>query len=81
MTLSEPLVLYERADCHLCHQVQTMLDQAGIRWRPVDVDDDAGLEEKYGLRIPVLQRPDTGRELFYPFDERGLLDFVGHEPQ
>jgi hypothetical protein len=81
MTLSEPLVLYERADCHLCHQVQTMLDQAGIRWRPVDVDDDAGLEEKYGLRIPVLQRPDTGRELFYPFDERGLLDFVGLEPQ
>ncbi len=76
MTLSEPLVLYERADCHLCHQVQTMLDRAGIRWRPVDIDDEAGLKEKYGLRIPVLRRPDSGRELDYPFDESGVQEFV-----
>jgi hypothetical protein len=80
MTISEPLILYARAECHLCDQVIRMLDRAGINWRPVDIDEDARLEEKYGLRIPVLQRPDTGRELLYPFDERGLLDFIGLEP-
>ena len=80
MTISEPLILYARAECHLCDQVIRMLDRAGIHWRPVDIDADAELEEKYGLRIPVLQRPDTGRELLYPFDERGLLDFIGLEP-
>ena len=80
MTISEPLILYTRAGCHLCEQVIRMLDGAGIHWRPLDIDEDAGLKEKYGLRIPVLQRPDTGRELFYPFDERGLADFVGLEP-
>jgi hypothetical protein len=79
MTLSEPLVLYERAGCHLCHQVHRMLDRAGIRWRPVDIDGDQALEDKYGLRIPVLLRPDSGCELFFPFDERALRCFAGLE--
>jgi hypothetical protein len=80
MTISKPLILYTRAGCHLCEQVIRMLDGAGIQWRPLDIDEDAGLEEKYGLRIPVLQRPDTGRELFYPFDEEMLHQFVGIDP-
>jgi hypothetical protein len=80
MTISEPLILYTRVECHLCDQVIRMLDRAGIHWRPVDIDADAELEEKYGLRIPVLQRPDTGRELFYPFDEEMLHQFVGIDP-
>jgi hypothetical protein len=66
-----------RTDCHLCDQVRTMLEKTGNQWRPVDIDGDPELMDKYGLRIPVLQRPDSGRELFYPFDERELLDFVG----
>ena len=77
MTVAEPLILYSRADCHLCDQVIMMLDRAGVRWRPVDIDDDPELVERYGLKVPVLRRPDTGRELFYPFDERQLTAFVG----
>ena len=77
MTLSEPLVLYERADCHLCGQVRKMLDRAGIQWRPVDIDVDAELVEKYGLRVPVLLQPATGRELGYPFDEELFRQFFG----
>jgi hypothetical protein len=74
--IPEPLILYARADCHLCDQVITMLDRAGLHWRPVDIDDDPELLERYGLRIPVLRRPDSGRELFYPFCEQRLLRFA-----
>ena len=76
MTISEPLILYTRAECHLCDQAIRMLDRAGIQWRPVDIDEDARLEECYGLRIPVLRRPDSGFELDYPFDESGVQEFV-----
>ena len=76
MNITEPLILYTRADCHLCDQVIAVLDRNGVRWRPVDIDGDRSLLEKYGLKIPVLKRPDTGTELFYPFDEGRLLQFI-----
>jgi hypothetical protein len=79
--IPEPLILYSRADCHLCDQVSGLLDAAGIRWRPVDIDGDAALLARYGLRIPVLRRPDTGQELFFPFDEGALVKFArGEKP-
>jgi len=76
MKITEPLILYTRADCHLCDQVIGLLDRTAVRWRPVDIDSDRALLEKYGLKIPVLRRPDTGAELFYPFDEAQLRQFV-----
>ncbi len=74
--MPEPLILYSRADCHLCDQVIGILDRSGIHWRPVDIDGDAALSAQYGLRIPVLRRPDTGQELFYPFDAEQLQRFA-----
>jgi hypothetical protein len=79
MNIDEPLILYTRADCHLCDLVIMMLDRADVHWRPVDIDDDAELVELYGLRVPVLRCPDTGRELSYPFDELQLAAFAGNE--
>ena len=75
--IPEPLILYSRADCHLCDQVIMLLDAAGIRWRPVDIDGDAALLERYGRSIPVLRQPDSGRELCYPFDAQSLVEFAG----
>jgi hypothetical protein len=76
MKIPEPL-LYLRADCHLCEQVIALLEATGARWRPVDIDGDADLTEKYGLRIPVLKLPGSGHELDYPFDEERLRRFLG----
>lgn len=76
MNIAEPLILYSRRECHLCDQVVTMLDRSGVRWRPVDIDGDSVLTQRYGLRIPVLRRPDTGDELSYPFDEARLRSFI-----
>ncbi len=71
------LLLYLRADCHLCEQVIALLEAAGARWRPVDIDGDEVLTEVYGLRIPVLKLPGSGHELDYPFDEDRLRRFLG----
>jgi len=80
MTITRALILYTRDGCHLCDRAMTLLDQAGIDWRPVDIDDDPVLAEKYGLRVPVLRRPDTGGELYYPFDESAVWEFTRHSP-
>ena len=76
MTTNEPLLLYSRADCHLCELAAGMLDRAAIRWREVDIDDDPALVDRYGLRVPVVQRPGDGRELDYPFDEGSLQRLI-----
>jgi len=75
MTVKEPLVLYSRADCHLCELAATMLDVTGLDWRTVDIDTDPALAGRYGIHVPVISRPSDGRELFFPFDETALLDF------
>ena len=76
MTVAEPLLLFSRADCHLCELASALLDRADIDWRPIDIDEDPELVEKYGLRVPVLRRPDTGLELDYPFDLAAITEFA-----
>jgi len=80
MKISGPLIMYTRSNCHLCDQAAGLLDRIGIPWRPVDIDDDVQLEERYGLRVPVLRRPDSGQELDYPFDEGGIREFASEQP-
>lgn len=56
------LVLYGRADCHLCHEMRAVVDavvRAAPAERPivleeVDVDSDPGLAAAYGADVPVL---------------------------
>jgi len=79
MKTSEPLIMYTRCGCHLCEQAASLLDRVEISWQPVDIDDDANLEVTYGLRVPVLRRPDSGRELDYPFDEARIREFAGDQ--
>lgn len=56
------LVLYTRAGCHLCddmaHALRALLRGSDVRIRAVDVDSEAQLRERYGLRVPVLTLDD-----------------------
>jgi len=66
-------VLYQRDDCHLCDQALAVL--ADIRLpepESVFIDGDAGLENRYGVRVPVLHDCRDGRELDWPFDAAAL---------
>lgn len=76
MTVKESLVLYSRPDCHLCDLAAAMLDATGLHWRTVDIDTDPALADRYGIYVPVISRPNDDRELFFPFDEKALLDFA-----
>ncbi len=68
--------LYGTSCCHLCEQAEAILHQAGVAAQHVDIADDDGLLEKYGVRIPVLRRADNGAELGWPFDAAGVTRFM-----
>ncbi|HYH41158.1 MAG TPA: glutaredoxin family protein [Burkholderiales bacterium] len=59
------LTLYSRTYCHLCDDMITGLHALQARFRfgleVIDVDADAGLEDRYGEDVPVLTHGD--REL------------------
>ena len=63
------LALYTTSGCHLCEQAADLIRGAvAIPFRRVEIADDKDLLERYGVRIPVLRRLDTGDELDWPFD-------------
>jgi hypothetical protein len=64
------LILYSTSACHLCELAKDLLapwSGAGVRLREVDISDDDELFSRYGVKIPVLRREDTGAELNWPF--------------
>jgi glutaredoxin len=72
-----PFTLYQRDDCHLCDKALEVLAQARLPdFTSVWIDDDEALEERYGVRVPVLRRGD-GLELDWPFDVGGVEAFAG----
>jgi len=69
-------VLYGTSACHLCEIAEAMLEGQGAVFDKVDISTSDDLFERYGVRIPVLRRPD-GRELGWPFSETELAEFLG----
>ena len=71
-------VLYQRDDCDLCDQALEVL--AGVRLPEPDsvfIDGDDALEERYGVRVPVLRDATDGRELDWPFDADLVRAWLG----
>ncbi|HQC71240.1 MAG TPA: glutaredoxin family protein [Candidatus Competibacteraceae bacterium] len=62
------LVLYTTVGCHLCEQALRRVAEAGGCCVTVEIADDETLLARYGVRIPVLRRPDCGVELDWPFE-------------
>jgi hypothetical protein len=72
--MSEHLILYQRDDCCLCDQALDLLAQARCpAFESVFIDDDAVLEARYGLRVPVLRDARSGAELDWPFESDKLV--------
>jgi glutaredoxin len=71
------LILYQRDDCHLCDEALQILAAAQIPdFDSVWIDDDAALEARYGIRVPVLRDEDSARELGWPFGIDAVRRFV-----
>jgi len=76
MPASVKLVLYGTTFCHLCEQADAVLQAMGVQAEHIDIAEDEALLEKYGVRIPVVKREDTGAELGWPFDEAAVRGFI-----
>jgi hypothetical protein len=74
--MTDALLLYTRSGCHLCEQVVAMLEASETACTPVDIEQDPALELQYGLTIPVLRLTESGRELFFPFNQDQLMQFL-----
>jgi glutaredoxin len=52
------LLLYSRADCHLCQEMEEVLagelGRFPARLEKIEIDGKAELEERFGIEVPVL---------------------------
>ena len=74
------LTLYSGPHCELCDQALDLLAPRippGFRLLRVDISTSRDLKKRYGLRIPVLQRQDSGAELDWPFSSADVDSFLG----
>lgn len=78
---SHELKLYGAEHCHLCDEAEAVLREIGVEAGYVDIVGNDELVKKYGIRIPVLQRVDTGAELGWPFDAMQVLSFLKRAEQ
>jgi hypothetical protein len=71
------LTLIQRDDCHLCDLAWEQLAAAGVAdFESLWIDGDAALQARYGERIPVLRREDSGAELDWPFSAEAVRGFM-----
>lgn len=71
------LILFQRDDCHLCDLALAVLATARApEFDSVFIDEDAVLEARYGVRVPVLRDAARGVELDWPFDAAALQAFL-----
>ena len=77
-----PVTLYGTLACHLCeaamHVLQPLIAD-GLCVSEVDISASDELMQRYQMRIPMLQRPDTGGELDFPFDLAQVMDWLGDD--
>lgn len=74
------LLLYSTLGCHLCELAIEEIDFSMIEgdWqlKEVDIAEDIELLKAYGTRIPVLDFPAMGKQLFWPFDKVQVKRFL-----
>lgn len=68
---NECLQFYTTAGCHLCEHAEAILLEAGCDFTAIDIEADAALIQRYGIRIPVVAKA-SGAELGWPFDGAAL---------
>ncbi|GHE82249.1 glutaredoxin family protein [Thalassotalea profundi] len=70
--------LYSSEGCHLCEQALKLcmvvlnIQQLDI----IDIVNDEGLVELYGVHIPVLERMSDNTKLFWPFSQQDIEKLV-----
>lgn len=74
------LKLFSGPNCGLCEEALDLVSPLvgdTYRLQQIDVTSSLELKKRYGLKIPVLYREDTGEELNWPFDQAQARAFLG----
>jgi hypothetical protein len=72
------LTLYSSPGCHLCDQARLLIArlEQQLFYTEIDISGDDLLISQYGELIPVLRDNDSGKELYWPFEEAEIERFV-----
>jgi hypothetical protein len=74
------LIFYTTSQCQLCELAEALLLNTPmpepIPVEALDIAQSEKMVERYGTRIPVLHRSDTGEELDWPFTRDQLTNFL-----
>ena len=74
------LKLYVSEECELCDRAIAVLAEARAPdFESIGIEGDATLEERYGVRVPVLRDCSADRELGWPFDAADVGRFLGRD--
>ena len=73
--------LYTTLGCHLCEDALTLLHLYSSQSRTleielVEISDSDSLIERYGVRIPVIQKVPGQTELGWPFNLLELTQYI-----
>jgi allophanate hydrolase subunit 1 len=72
-------VLFGTSGCHLCEEAEKMIAASfyKIRLETIDIAEQEQWQEQYAIKIPVLYHSESGKELFWPFSEIDVDEFIG----
>jgi len=70
--------LYGTEGCHLCEDALAMCEQVmpEANINVVDIINDEKLVELYRISIPVLERLSDQAKLFWPFEQKQILELL-----
>ena len=72
--------LYTTLGCHLCEQALALLNELhaelDLSIETVEIAESDELVERYGVRIPVITRTGSLKELGWPFNDLMLKAFL-----
>ncbi|MFT6585906.1 MAG: hypothetical protein ACJAUY_002584 [Cognaticolwellia sp.] len=76
--MSVKFKLYGSEGCHLCEDALAlcMAVMPAEELDVVDIIDDEKLLELYRISIPVLERVSDQEKLFWPFEQKQILELV-----
>ncbi|HLT03435.1 MAG TPA: glutaredoxin family protein [Pseudomonas sp.] len=71
--------LFGTLGCHLCEVAEALLMpfvEHGLLVELIDISEREEWVERYGVKIPVLRRCDSGAELDWPFSAEQVVAFL-----
>ncbi len=70
------LHLYTRPDCGLCVEAEALLHAAGCGFEAINIERDLELIRRFGHCIPVVENPQSGEMIQWPFDAGAITSLM-----